>query len=63
MRVKIQSASYYLVQLEKDNAKLLREFAELAALRELIRQTEEAPLAGEASHQPIEVSEPSRPRG
>jgi hypothetical protein len=51
MRARVQSVNYYLYQLEKDNAELLREFAELATLGELVRQTEAALHAKPASRE------------
>jgi hypothetical protein len=65
MRGKVQTASYYLYQLEKDNAELLRKFAELATLRELIRQKEAAVHAKRASRErsttmlPFKAGDPS----
>jgi hypothetical protein len=50
MRDKVETASHYLDQLGKDNAELMRRFAELATLRELVRQTEEDLRAKRASH-------------
>jgi hypothetical protein len=66
MRGKVQTASYYLYQLEKDNAELLRKFVELGTLRELIRQKEAAVRAKRASRErsttmlPIKAGDPSR---
>jgi hypothetical protein len=37
---KIKAPNYYLHRLNADNAKLLRKFAELATLRERVRQLE-----------------------
>jgi hypothetical protein len=42
MRAKVQIPSYYLYQLDRDNAELLRKFAELATLQELVQQKEAA---------------------
>jgi hypothetical protein len=50
MSDKVETASHCLDQLGKDNAELLRRFAELATLRELVRQTEEGLRAKRASH-------------
>jgi hypothetical protein len=55
---KVQNPSYYLSQLEKDNAELLQEFAELAVLRELVRQSEHGPVANGAPRRTINVSDP-----
>jgi hypothetical protein len=66
MRAKVQIPSYYLYQLDKDNAELLRKFAELATLRELVRQKEAALRAKRASGErsttmlPIRAGDPSR---
>jgi hypothetical protein len=63
MRERVQSANCYLYQLEKDNAELLREFGELATLRELVRQTEAALHAKSASREtafPTESGDPFR---
>jgi hypothetical protein len=42
MRAKVQIPSYYLYQLNVDTADLVRKFAELATLREIVRQKEAA---------------------
>ena len=42
MRDRVRTPSYYLCQLEKDNAELLQKYAELAILRRFIRPKEEA---------------------
>ena len=57
---KIHNPSYYLSQLEKDNAELLQKFAELAVLRELVRQVGQVSVVNGASRRTIEVSDPSR---
>jgi hypothetical protein len=65
MRVNVQTPSYYLYQLEKDNAEQLRKFAEFATLRELVRQKEAALRAKRASRErsttmlPIKAGDPS----
>jgi len=60
MGCKVQNRSYYLSQLEKDNAELLQKFVELAVLRDLVRQAEQGPVANGASRRTIDVSDPSR---
>ena len=57
---KIHDPSYYLSQLEEDNAELLQKFAELAALRELVRQIEQGLVVNGTSRRTIEASDPSR---
>jgi hypothetical protein len=68
MRAKVQIPSYYLYQLDKDNADLIRKFAELATLRERVRQ-KEATLRAKRAHRersttmlPIKAGDPSRHR-
>jgi hypothetical protein len=51
MRANVQIPSYYLHQLDKDNAELIRKFAELATLREQVRQKEAALRTKRASHE------------
>lgn len=56
---KVQTPSYYLSQLEKDNAELLQKFAELTVLRKLVRQVEHTLIVNRASGRTIDVSNPS----
>ncbi|MEH2572692.1 hypothetical protein V1272_002027 [Bradyrhizobium sp. AZCC 1708] len=66
MRAKVQIPSYYLYQLDKDNTEILRKFAELATLRELVRQKEAALRAERAYRErsttmlPIKAGDHSR---
>jgi hypothetical protein len=65
MRANVQIPSYYLYQLDKDNAELFRKFAELATLRELVRQKEAAQRAKRGYRErsttmlPIKAGDPS----
>jgi hypothetical protein len=62
MRAKVRIPSYYLNQLDIDNADLVRKFAELATLRELVRQKEAALHATRASRKtsiPTKAGDPS----
>ena len=63
MRDKVRTASHYLYQLEKDNAELLRRFAELATLRELVRQSEEGQHTKQASPEAAVPILPTKPDG
>jgi hypothetical protein len=51
MTGKVQTASDRLHQLENDNADLVRKFAELTTVRELVRQKEAVLRTKRASHE------------
>jgi hypothetical protein len=62
----VRTSGDRLHQLANDNADLVRKFAELATLRELVRQTETALRTKRASRErsttmlPIKAGDPSR---
>ena len=60
MTGKVRSASDRLHQLENDNADLVRKFAELATLRELVRQKEAALRTKPASHERSTIILPTK---